>query len=442
MTTGAAEDLCDLCMEIRHEAAWATGNRQHTQSVAIKPFSRLIRKHNDSLTLAGLGALAPGYTLLVPDRHVGSVGELPPLKVRELYQTASQIAMHIRQEFDCTPVVIEHGSSGASHEPRGAACIVHAHVHIFPIDRGVEPDRFVAPESQRVKSLEQLCRVAAEGKNYYYCSWAPGSGYLSVGADLGHQHARRVWARMLGKADEWDWAAAPYFANAQLTALRLRNWASASPYNTADEDLLETVSAYNCSGPRYAARTREFDPRSSLPEEIDWLAANTGGAVLDAGCGAGRDSQRFALHGRAVIALDISKSMLKEVPSHPSIHRAIGDVRRLALGACSVGAVWCSAVLLHLDRSMVRAAFGEFFRVLTDSGLVTVSAKEGEGYSATPMPDSCGYRRHFYYYKIDDLIQLARLEGFEPVRTWAGVEPGADATPQRWVRAAFRKVHP
>jgi SAM-dependent methyltransferase/diadenosine tetraphosphate (Ap4A) HIT family hydrolase len=440
MTTDTSKESCDLCMEIRNDATWATGGFPRTQNVASYPFSRLIRKHNGSLTFAGLGSLAPGYTLLVPDCHVRSVGELPLREVRELYQTAWQIARLVQQEFDCTPVVIEHGSSGASHDPSGAACITHAHIHIFPLDRGVLPDQFVPPGSERVSNIDQLRKAAAQGRNYYYCTWAPGIGYLRLDADLGHQHARRVWARMLGKADEWDWAATPYFSNTRLTARRLRNWASADASKWVDQDLLETVSAYNCSGSRYAARTRDFDPRSSLPGEIDWLAAHTDGMVLDAGCGAGRDSLRFTQRGRAVIALDASTAMLREVPTHSGILRLMGDIRRLPLAVGGVGAIWCSAVLLHLERSMVRAAFGEFFRVLAAAGLVTVSAKEGEGHDATPMPDSCGYRRHFFYYKLDDLIQLARLEGFEPIRTWAGVEPGADSTPQRWVRAVFRKA--
>lgn len=445
MTNGMSAS-CDLCMEIKHEAAWATGTLPLSQSIASRPFSRLIHKHNDFITFAGLGSLAPGYTLLVPNCHVRSVGELPARKIRELYRTARWIATLVRQVFDCTPVIIEHGSSGASHDPGGAACIVHAHIHIFPLDRGVAPDRFVAPGSKRVRSLDQLRNAADQGRNYYFCTWAPSIAYLSVDADLGHQHARRVWAQVLGKADEWDWAAAPYFANAQLTARRLRNWPSADPARDVgpakviDEDLLETVAAYNCSGAGYAARTREFDPRSSLPAEIDWLSSHTAGPVLDAGCGAGRDSLRFAQRHRAVVALDASISMLREVPSHPGIHRLLGDTRRLPLAAGSVGAVWCSAVLLHLQRPMVRAAFAEFSRVLTTAGLVAVSAKEGEGHDATAMPDSCGYRRHFYYYKLDDLIQLARLEGLEPVRTWHGVERGPDTRLQRWVRGVFRRA--
>ena len=433
MTISTYYESCDLCLEIRHDGSWATGAVSARKEATANPFSRLINRRTGLVTFAGLGAIAPGYTLLVPDRHVNSIGELPPQEVRDIYQTAWHIADLIRQKFSCASVVIEHGSSGASHDLRGAACITHAHIHIFPLNKDISPEQFVAPDSEKITDLEPLRDAAAQGRNYYYCAWTRAAGYLRPDAELGHQHARRVWARVLGKADDWDWAAAPHVSNARQTALRLR-------HAIQDEDVLETVSAYNCSGSRYAARTRDFARGSSLPEEIDWLADHTAGIVLDAGCGAGRDSCRFAQRDRDVVALDASISMLEAVPRHSRIRRLMGDIRNLPLATSSLGAVWCSAVLLHLDRSMVRAAFSEFFRVLSTAGLVTVSVKEGEGHDASPMPDSCGYRRHFYYYKLDDLIQFARLEGFEPIRTWAGVEPGADASPQRWVRGIFRKT--
>lgn len=432
---------CDLCLEVEHRGAWVTGSPGSTR--ANQPFSRIIQRRSCFDIISGLGSLVPGYVLLVPHAHVGSVGELSEDGAREIYDAAWEVAERVRHEFGGEVVVLEHGSSGTEADVSGGACITHAHVHLFPLDRGTDPKAFLVRDSKCIADISQLHQVARNKRNYYYCAWNSMSGHLHADPDLKHQHARRVWADLLGKSDEWDWSAAPYLANSRLTAIRLRAEVRPGHGTTdsrpGDSDFRETIEAYDLGASEYAPRTREFSADSTLPGEIDWLAANTAGVILDAGCGIGRDALRFAGKGRTVVALDASESMLELVPDHHGLSKILGDVRKLPLVRDSIGAIWCSAVLVHLKRAMIAEAFGQFFKALRRDGLLVVGVKEGEGHEATPMPGAHGYRRHFYYYKMSDLIQLAKAAGFEVVRTWDGREPGANAEPQRWVRVTLRK---
>jgi SAM-dependent methyltransferase len=206
-----------------------------------------------------------------------------------------------------------------------------------------------------------------------------------------------------------------------------------------DAELNETLSAYDAAADWYASHTSTFPEKSSLRTEMDWLADHTDGAILDAGAGGGRDAAYLADLDRPVIALDASKPLLEHVPRRTNIRTVVGDVRNMRLEAASIGAIWCSAVLLHLAREDVLRSLGEFFRVLIRGGLAEVSVKEGSGHASGPMPGHPRLRRHFFFYEADDLKQLARLAGLEVIRTWTEEEVDSALVVQHWVKVLLRK---
>ena len=209
-----------------------------------------------------------------------------------------------------------------------------------------------------------------------------------------------------------------------------------------DAELNETLSAYDAAADWYASHTSTFPEKSSLRTEMDWLADHTDGAILDAGAGGGRDAAYLAGLDRQVIALDASKPLLEHVPRRKNIRTIVGDVRDMQVATASMGAIWCSAVLLHLDREDVLRSLGEFFRVLRRDGLAEVSVKEGSGHASSPMPGYPRLRRHFFFYEADDLKQLARLAGLEVVKTWTEEEVDSALVVQRWVKVLLQKPCP
>lgn len=433
----SVERDCELCREI------ALAGTAVTMKMEEKPsgFSRLVRRASIVDVLAGLGGIIPGYMLVIPRRHIGSVGELSESEITHVFDTAWTMAERVTSAFGGSAVLVEHGSSG-DIDTVGRACIEHAHIHIFPLDSGIEPNRFVAPGSSVIHDLAALNETARAKQNYYYCAWNRHEALFSVEPKVPNQHARRIWAELLGKPEEWDWAACPYFANAQFTAMRLR-WdelqATELDTRLGDTELRETLAAYESGADWYAAQTKEFPPGSTLPTEIAWLADHTDGPILDAGTGAGRDALLFSKFGRLVIALDASVNLLSHIPPNPRVVRVAGDVRCLPFPSASVGAVWCSAVLVHFGRDDVLRALKEIARVLVSGGLAQVSVKEGSGHSSSMMTGNGVNRRHFFYYELDDLSQLSSLAGLEVVRTWTEDERDASATVQRWVKALLHR---
>ncbi|MEU5764771.1 methyltransferase domain-containing protein [Streptomyces asoensis] len=423
---------CELCDEVRWKGTAATGDLGSSSGLQ-DVFSRLVLRTRAADVLSGLGCLAPGYSLVVPHHHAWSVGELPREERTHVFDTAWQAAELIRRTFGDSVVLVEHGSSGA--RTGGGSCVTHAHLHLFPLRQGMDPRSFVPPGSRRITTSAVLAGAAARHSNYYYCSWKQDEGHLLIDPKLPSQYARRVWADLFDEPDLWDWAAFPFLGNARLTASALRTAQQPQRFGPVEE----TVLAYDSAAEFYARRTASFAPGSALPDEIDDLAATVDGIVLDAGAGAGRDAFRFAQRGKHVLALDASLPLLSHSPAHDRTTPILGDVRRLPLPAHCVAAVWCSAVLLHLPSAEFLRSLQEFHRVLRPGGIAQVSVKEGEGHIALPMTGSASPRRHFYFYRVDQLRNLAEKGGFEVLRTWSEDEPDSSSDVQRWIKGLLRK---
>jgi SAM-dependent methyltransferase/diadenosine tetraphosphate (Ap4A) HIT family hydrolase len=424
------EQQCDLCSEV--ENLWKLGTGK----------SLLIYRGSFFDVISGLGALAEGYVLLVPRDHMRSIGELDESSLRQIYRAAWYMADKIGESFDRSCLVIEHGSSGDPQLP-GGACIAHAHIHIFPLEREADPRYFIPPNSCQVDDITQLNRLAQGNSNYYYCAPSEKEGYLSVNSNLGHQYGRRKWADQLGVGREWDWAAAPYNERAIQTAEVLRgslfSLGELDFDEEAEEDVRETIAAYDIFADQYAQRTMTFPDSSVLPDEIRRLANETKGQILDAGCGAGRDALEFSKLDRKVIALDASSRLLQHVPKNENITQRKRYVWNTGLAAGSVGAIWCSAVLLHLAREKAVVALREMYRVLAADGLMEISVKGGTGHTCDPVPGHQDHQRHFYYYSALEMKEMAVEAGFQVKEQWVKEEPDSGDSSQQWIKLLLGK---
>jgi SAM-dependent methyltransferase/diadenosine tetraphosphate (Ap4A) HIT family hydrolase len=429
---------CDLCEEIRTGGTFATGSlgREHP----LERNSRLIRRTAVVDTYAGLGGLVPGYTLIVPRRHALSCGELDAADRRQAFRVAWNTAQELMMLLDQQVILVEHGSS-LQAEPGSNACIDHAHIHLFPLPPSADPDLFKPGDAKEVVGTEVLDWAASQG-SYYYCSWQEGRGLLVLQPALQSQHARQVWASLHGRPDEWDWALFPEYENAQATVGLLRRDSARAGDQAASDmsGLRETLAAYAENARWYADRTASFNAQSTLEAELRDFVADTRGMILDAGAGGGRDSAAMAALGREVIALDAVPELLKHVKASAGLHKLVADIRDIPLPSDSIGGVWCSAVLLHLNPVDALAAMREFYRVLRTDGLLQVSVKRGNGHVREPMNGSSTYHRHFYFYDQESLEDLAASAGLALESCWTECQEDSSDNSQIWLKCRFRKT--
>ena len=171
--------------------------------------------------------------------------------------------------------------------------------------------------------------------------------------------------------------------------------------------LSETVGTYEKDVDRYVKKLEFPLPKKELDDFINLLK---GKDVLDAGCGAGRDSKYFVEKGLNVKGIDLSENMLAAASKRVDSNFSIGDVRRTNFPDQFFDGVWCYNTFLHLDKKDLRTTIAEFKRVLKNEGILFVATKYGEGEVVKQSEKGV---KHFFLYKEDYLKNIFEEFGFE-----------------------------
>lgn len=105
----------------------------------------------------------------------------------------------------------------------------------------------------------------------------------------------------------------------------------------------------------------------------------TDAAVLDLGCGSGRDLLALAGAGLDPIGLDYSWPMASIARRTSGCPVLVADLRDLPFGTGAVDGIWAAASMLHLSGNDLRRALSECRRVLRRGGILYASVKAGAG---------------------------------------------------------------
>lgn len=203
-----------------------------------------------------------------------------------------------------------------------------------------------------------------------------------------------------------------------------------------------TLNAYNAHPEQYEQATAGMTPTPEFDDFITLLPDNKL-PVLDAGCGFGRDTAKFAERGFKTIGVDMSDGLLKRARElHPSIEFHKMDVRKLDFNDASIGGIWCNATLLHLKDEDTQKALREFGRVLTPGGVVFFSLKEGTGEEEIVEKFSSNGVRYYRYQTIGQTQQLVEGSGLSVIKIYTVNERekwGQDKRDLNWVYCFAKK---
>lgn len=106
--------------------------------------------------------------------------------------------------------------------------------------------------------------------------------------------------------------------------------------------------------------------------------APAGKAILDAGCGSGRDALAFKKRGYPVHAFDASEALAhkaSELLGQPVARQSFEQFDE----AARYGGIWACASLLHLPEKTLPEAFERLWSALLPSGVFYCSFKLGDG---------------------------------------------------------------
>ncbi len=138
----------------------------------------------------------------------------------------------------------------------------------------------------------------------------------------------------------------------------------------------ESIDFYDRNGGRFFAETVGADMSASRVRFLTHMPP--GGAILDAGCGSGRDSIAFADAGYAVTAFDGSTEMVRLASTHagvPVLHKQFSEVDWVD----AFDGIWTCASLLHVPRRVLPDVMVRLARALRPGGTWFLSFKYGKG---------------------------------------------------------------
>ena len=188
---------------------------------------------------------------------------------------------------------------------------------------------------------------------------------------------------------------------------------------------------YQKNATEYYKRTVAADMSECIDKFLAYVP--DGGAILDAGCGSGRDSKVLLERGHQITAFDASKELARLASDHIGL-----EVKAMSFGDMEwdgeFDGVWACASLLHLDEAELPLALSNIHRALKPGGAFYTSFKYGTGIRQTD-------ERIFYDYKEETLSKMIEDSGLFDVQeifVTGDVLPGRED--QRWVNVIARRA--
>lgn len=185
----------------------------------------------DYVAIASIGALVPGWSLILPKEHVLNMAEMV---VRpDFLQITSEVVASIEAHYGpCA--VFEHGSIC---EDSATSCgTAHAHLHVVPLDASLT--RLAATFDDSL--VWQSCsftelKAITSGSEYLFAAdrfaGKNTSGCVTILQQGTSQFFRRVIAQYLGRYDEFSYKSHPQLDTALETMRRLKE--SSASFNKA-----------------------------------------------------------------------------------------------------------------------------------------------------------------------------------------------------------------
>lgn len=158
-----------------------------------------------------------------------------------------------------------------------------------------------------------------------------------------------------------------------------------------------------------------------------------GGAVLDLGCGSGRDSREMMEQGYDVTALDGSEEMCALAEIHTGLEVLNMTFDELDFDDVFDG-IWANASLLHVESKKMPVILNKIRMALKMDGILYFSVKYG---------DFEGYRneRYFTDYRKHDIKELfAQVPGFELLDLWKSEDLRTEREGEIWLNVLAKKV--
>ncbi|WP_368873493.1 class I SAM-dependent methyltransferase [Shewanella algae] len=203
----------------------------------------------------------------------------------------------------------------------------------------------------------------------------------------------------------------------------------ATNYSWSDYFLM-TIDFYQNEADSFFADTVDVDMSALYSKFLSRLPSGT--AILDAGCGSGRDSKAFKSLGYEVTAIDASSEMVRRAAEHSGV-----DVRQSTFDEVTeieaFDGIWACASLLHVPFEQLPDSMIALRNALKAGGIWYLSFKYGSG-------DREKDGRHFTDMNEDRFKSLLDTVGeLDVLESWVTMDARPDRNEQ-WLNLLLRRT--
>ena len=201
-----------------------------------------------------------------------------------------------------------------------------------------------------------------------------------------------------------------------------------------EDSVKQTIQTYDKYAKVYADYTSEKLFQYQLNKFISLIKKSP--KVLDAGCGAGRDSEYLAEEDCEVIGIDLSEGLLKEARERaPKAKLQKMDFTQTSFKSEEFDGIWCMASLCDIPKKETSEALKEFNRVLKKEGIVYIAVKKGEGEKIIMKKLYENNPRFYSFFMEKEIEDLIKSSNFGIISSTTTDDDGTE-----WIEIFARKL--
>ncbi len=205
---------------------------------------------------------------------------------------------------------------------------------------------------------------------------------------------------------------------------------------TADElaaATAHTLQCYDDDADSFKAGTWSHDVSQNYAALLTAIEGTPPFALLDFGCGPGRDLVHFASLGHNVVGLDGSERFVEMARAASGCEVMHQNFLNLSLPAERFDGVFANASLLHVPAQELPRVLGEINRSLLPRGVLFCSNPRG--------PDSEGFHgeRYSTFHSLEAWRVYVSAAGFSEIAHYYRPE-GKPRSEQPWLATVWRKT--
>ncbi len=193
-----------------------------------------------------------------------------------------------------------------------------------------------------------------------------------------------------------------------------------------------TLAHYSTRAEDFWHGTREHDVSQNIAALLRHIEADAPFAILDLGCGPGRDLKTFAAMGHAPVGLDGAAEFVAMARAYSGCEVLQQNLLALDLPPARFDGVFANAVLFHVPAQELPRVLAELHATLRPGGVLFSSNPRGQG------QEGWNGGRYGAYHDLDSWRSQMGGAGFVELEHYYRPE-GLPRDQQPWLASVWRK---